>query len=154
MKDNLDLEVKEKNSNLPQLDERLKSLKQNLSERSDEMLNLINSIDNDLQFPIIKLDDMEFNLFDESGGDKPTLHQILRWNTIKKKIKDNYLVKDDILDDRWDNGDYLDYVKWSCGNYDSKSFSFMRGDWKDDLLEDDMVRGTISDWIRKVELNP
>jgi hypothetical protein len=146
MKDNLDLEVTENNSTRPQLDVRLKNLKQNLSERSDKILGIINSIDNDPQFHIIKLDDMEeFNLFNESGGDNPTLHQILQWNNVKNKVNDDYFDKDSILDERWDS-EWYDYVGDNYSNYDGESFCFMRDDWKYELQEDE-ERRMISDWI-------
>lgn len=146
MKDNLDLEVTVNNSTRPQLDERLKSLKQSLSERSDEILGVINSIDNDPQFPIIELDDMEFNLFDESGRDKPTLHQILQWNNVKNKVNHDYFDKDSILDESWNSGEWSDYVQDNCMNYDGESFLFIRDDWKYELQEDE-ERRLISDWI-------
>lgn len=143
MKDNLNVEVEVKESNLPQLDERLMSLKQKLSERSDEILGVINSIDNDPDFLTIRFDDMEFNLFDEES--KPSIHQVIRWNTIRNKIDNEYLGKDDILDERWDS-EWYDYVGDNFSNYDSESFCFMRDDWKYEL-EESQERRMISDYL-------
>lgn len=145
MKDNLNVEVEVKKSNLPQLDKRLESLKQKLSERSDEILDVINSIDNDPNFQTIQVDDMKFNLFDESGTGEPTIFQLIRWNNLINRLNDTYFGKDDIIDERWDS-EWYDYVGDNFSNYDSESFCFMRDDWKYEL-EESQERRMISEWI-------
>ena len=144
MKDNLNVEVEVKESNLPQLDERLMSLKQKLSDRSDVILGVINSIDNDPDFLTIRFDDIEFNLFDEES--KPSINQVLRWNTIRNKVDDMDLDKDDILNERWVKGEWSDYVQDNCGNYDGETFDFMKDDWKYELSEGE-ERGLMSDYL-------
>ena len=145
MKDNLNVEVEVKKSNLPQLDKRLESLKQKLSERSDEILGVINSIDNDPNFQTIQVGDMKFNLFDESGTGEPTIFQLIRWNNLINRLNNDYIGKDDIIDERWDS-EWYDYVGDNFSNYDGESFCFMRDDWKYEL-EESQERRMISEWI-------
>ena len=146
MKDNLNVEVEVKKSNLPRLDERLESLKQKLSERSDEILSVIKTIDSDPYFDTIEVDDMGFSLFEVSGTSEPTIFQLIRWKNIRDRINNNTIDKDDILDESWNNGEWEDYVYDNYGNYDGETFDFTREDWKYELSESE-ERRLISDWI-------
>ena len=102
-------------------------------------------IDNDPNFQTIQVDDMKFNLFDESGTGEPTIFQLIRWNNLINRLNDTYFGKDDIIDERWDS-EWYDYVGDNFSNYDSESFCFMREDWKYEL-EESQERRMISEWI-------
>lgn len=145
MEDNLNLEVTEKNSNRPQLDERLISLKGKLQEEYQRISSVLYRMDNDPEFLVFKggedLSNVEINFFDLT--DNPSLTNLDRWISLKSETTD----KDEIMDYEWES-EWYDFVRDNYDNYDSSYFDFMKDDWRYDIDEED-ERSIITRYFRR-----
>ena len=145
MEDNLNLEVTEKNSNRPQLDERLISLKGKLQEEYQRISSVLYRMDNDPEFLVFKggedLSNVEINFFDLT--DNPSLTNLDRWISLKSETTD----KDEIMDYEWES-EWYDFVRDNYDNYDSSYFDFMKDDWRYDIDEED-ERSIIRRYFRR-----
>ena len=145
MEDNLNLEVTEKNSNRPQLDERLISLKGKLQEEYQRISSVLYRMDNDPEFLVFKggedLSNVEINFFDLT--DYPSLTNLDRWISLKSQTTD----KDEIMDYEWED-EWYDFVRDNLGNYDSSYFDFMKDDWRYEIDEEN-EREIITRYFRR-----